>query len=41
MLLTRPSAFPSSHPLWNVSPKKEGMSPISVAPKIGCHGNVP
>jgi len=29
--------------LWNASPKKEGVLPISAnfAPKIGCHGNVP
>jgi len=42
-LLTRPSAFPYCRPLWNASPKKEGVSPISAdfAPKIGCHGNVP
>jgi len=42
-LLTRPSAFPICHPLWNAIPKKEGVSPISAdcAPKIGCHGNVP
>ena len=32
MLLMRPSAFPYCHPLWNTSPKKEGVhvSPISV-----------
>jgi len=42
-LLTRPSVFPSCHPLWNASPKKEGLSPISAdfAPKIGCYSNVP
>jgi len=42
-LLTRPSAFPSCHRLWNASPEKEGVSPISAdfAPKIGCHDNVP
>jgi len=42
-LLTRPSAFPYSHPLWNASPKKESVLPISAdfAPKIDCHGNVP
>jgi len=28
-LLTRPSTFPSCHPLWNASPKKEGVSPTS------------
>jgi len=38
-LLTRPSAFPSCHPSWNASPKKEGVADF--APKIGCHGNVP
>jgi len=27
-LLTRPSTFPFCHPLWNVSPKKVGVSPI-------------
>jgi len=27
-LLTCPSAFPSCHPLWNASPKKESISPI-------------
>jgi len=33
----------SHHPLWNATPKKEGVSSISadLAPKIGCHGNVP
>jgi len=43
VLLTRLSAFPRCHPLWNAIPKKEGMSPISAdfAPKIGCHGNAP
>ena len=42
-VLMRPSAFPSCHPLWNSSPKKEGVSPIraDLASKIGCHGNVP
>jgi len=38
-LLTCPSAFPSYHPLWNASPKKEGDF-ADFAPKIGCHGNV-
>jgi len=28
-LLTRPSTFPYCYPLWNASPKKEGMLPIS------------
>jgi len=39
----RISAFPSYHPLWNASPKTEGVSPISAdfASKIGYHGNVP
>ena len=33
----------SCHPLSNMSPKKEGVPPISAdfAPKIGCHGNLP
>ena len=37
------SAFTSCHPLWNASPKKEGVLPISAdfASKIGCHGNLP
>jgi len=39
----RPSTLTSCHPLWNASPKKEVVSPISadLAPEIGCHGNVP
>jgi len=28
-LLMHPRAFPSCHPLWNASPNKEGVSPIS------------
>ena len=42
MLLTHPSAFPYRHPLWNASPKKEGVSPIlaDFAPKIACYSNV-
>jgi len=42
-LLTHPSAFPSCHPLWNASPKKEGVPSIlaDFALKIGCHSNVP
>ena len=44
-LLTRPSAFPSCHPFWNASPKKEAcpfrrFRPVSPT-KSGCHGNVP
>ena len=39
-VLMRPSTLPSCYPLWNASPKKEGVSPISadLAPKIGCRG---
>ena len=39
-VLTCPFALPSCHPLWDASPKNEGIF-ADLAPKIGCHGNVP
>jgi len=43
LVSVHPSALPSCHPLWNESPmKKRHFADFAdLAPKIGCHGNVP